>query len=257
MKLIIPLVTLAFISCGQTPEPLPSSPQKPNIKLQSYIQKHQNDTMESISLGSVSNGSLKHGKLVPFSGPNFEYFDETSYLSGRAFLNHKVLKTMLDGYKELSMVHPERKFKIMECAHQHGGKLWPHRTHQNGLSVDFMMPKLKNNQPYYGLDSLGTNHYWLTFTNDGKYQKDPSISIDFELIAQHILILNEKAKQHSLKVEKVIIKVELKDELFSGKFGKQLKESGIYVVKSLTPTVNELHDEHYHIDFKEINNISK
>ena len=82
--------------------------------------------------------------------------------------------------------------------------------------------------------------------------KDNSIIIDFESVAKHILILNEKAKKHKLKIEKVIIKVELKDELFKGEYGKDLKETGIYIVRSLTPKINELHDDHYHIDFKEI-----
>ena len=202
-------------------------------------------------MGSVSNGSLKNGKLVPFFGNNFSYFDETSYLSGRAFLNSKVLNTILDTYKVLETAQPNRKFKIMECAHKHGGKLWPHRTHQNGLSADFMMPKLKNQKPYYGLDTIGVNHYWLNFNNKGQYSKDTSITIDFESIAQHILLLQKEAKKHRLKIQKVIIKTELKDELFQGEYGKKLKESGIYIVKSLSPTINALHDEHYHIDFKE------
>lgn len=231
---------------------LVNQPLKPNNKIDQFIKNHPNNKQESASLGSVSNGSLKNGKLVPFYGSNYSYFDETSYLSGRAFLNSKVLTTVINGYNELSIQKPERLFKIMECSHEHGGKLWPHRTHQNGLSVDFMMPKLKNNKPYYGLDSIGTNHYWLTFNDKGQYEKDTSITIDFELIAQHILILQKEAKKNNLKISKVIIKVEMKNELFRGPFGQQLKESGIYIVKSLTPTINALHDEHYHIDFKEI-----
>jgi len=114
-----------------------------------------------------------------------------------------------------------------------------------------MMPKLKNQKPYYGLDTIGVNHYWLNFNNKGQYSKDTSITIDFESIAQHILLLQKEAKKHRLKIQKVIIKTELKDELFQGEYGKKLKESGIYIVKSLSPTINALHDEHYHIDFKE------
>lgn len=231
---------------------LVKQPLKPNNKIDQFIKNHPNNSQESASLGSVSNGSLKNGKLVPFYGSNYSYFDETSYLSGRAFLNSKVLTTVLNGYNELSIQKPGRLFKIMECSHEHGGKLWPHRTHQNGLSVDFMMPKLKNNAPYYRLDSIGTNHYWLTFNDKGQYEKDTSITIDFELIAQHILILQKEAKKSNLKISKVIIKVEMKNELFRGPFGQRLKESGIYIVTSLSPTVNALHDEHYHIDFKEI-----
>ena len=44
-------------------------------------------------------------------------------------------------------------------------------------------------------------------------------------------------------------KLELKDELYTCEYGEALKASGIYIVKSLTPSINQLHDEHYHIDF--------
>jgi penicillin-insensitive murein endopeptidase len=125
----------------------------------------------------------------------------------------------------------------------------PHRTHRNGLSIDFMMPKLQNGKPYYGLDDLGAGHYALTFNDEGKYEKDKSISIDFELIARHLLILDAKSRKQGIKITKVIIKMEMKDELYAGAYGKQLKTSGIYVTRNLTPGVNAMHDEHYHVDF--------
>jgi penicillin-insensitive murein endopeptidase len=225
---------------------------KSNITLKNYIKKHQNDSTPSESIGNVSDGILKNGKLLPFSGVNFDYFDEKSYLSGRAFTNHKVYKTVIKSYLALQKHYPNRKFKIMECSNEFGGKMWPHRTHQNGLSSDFMMPKIKNNKPYYGLDSLGVKHYWLSFDNNGRYVKDHSILIDFEKIAHHILILKAEGEKQNLTISKVIIKVELKDELFKGKYGQLLKDSGIYIVKSLTPIINAIHDDHYHIDFEEL-----
>ncbi len=252
MKLTLLFTIISLIVYSQNEITKPYEVKKPNTKLSDYVEKNSNNSLVSESFGSVSNGSLKNGKLVPFYGSNYTYFDKTSYLSGRAFLNSKVLNAILESYKVLETEQPDRVFKIMECAHKNGGKLWPHRTHQNGLSVDFMMPKNKNKKPYYGLDTIGIKHYWLNFNNSGQYMKDNSIIIDFESVAQHILILNEKAKKHKLKIEKVIIKVELKDELFKGEYGKYLKETGIYIVRSLTPKINELHDDHYHIDFKEI-----
>ena len=138
----------------------------------------------------------------------------------------------------------------MECSHQHGGKLYPHRTHQNGMSVDFMMPKLKDNKPYYGLDNLGAQHYMLTFDQNGKYSKDPSIEIDFNTIALHILELQSAAKKNGMSIAKVIIHTGIKDELFATEKGKILKQSEIYVVRNLSPLINSIHDDHFHIDFK-------
>ena len=252
MKFIMLFSVLSLAVCSQNQITKLSEVKKPNRRLLNFIEKNSNDSLISKSIGSVSNGSLKNGKLVPFYGSNFAYFDTASYLSGRAFLNSKVLNTILEGYKTLETEQPNRIFKIMECSHKKGGKLWPHYTHQNGLSVDFMMPKKKNKKPFYDLDTLGIKHYLLSFNKYGQYFKDNSISIDFESVAQHILILSEKAKKNNLKIEKVIIKVELKEKLFAGKKGRKLKESGIYIVKSLSSKINELHDDHYHIDFKEI-----
>lgn len=254
MRILSLLSFFSLVACGQNESVIKESLKvaMPNIKVQHYVKNHKNNSLPSESVGVVSKGSLKNGKLLPFSGTNFYYFDEKSYLSGRAFANHKVYNTILRSYKVLEDYYPNRKFRIMECSNESGGKMWPHRTHQNGMSSDFMMPKLKSNQPYYGLDSLGIKHYWLSFDDNGKYTKDDSIIIDFEKIAHHILILNMEGKNQGLKISKVIIKVAYKDELFIGKYGQLLKNSGIYIVKSLTPEINAVHDDHYHIDFQEL-----
>ena len=256
MKLLINLSIVLFaLSCQaqDKEQDLAGKKSKKNLSdIEQYYQEHKENGKESISSGTVSNGSLKNGKLIPFEGGNFQYFDTSSYLAGRAFTSSRVKKTVLNTYQELKTLVPDRQFYIMECSNEHGGKLFPHRTHQNGLSIDFMMPLLKGSNAYYELDILGKDHYWLEFDDEGKYTKDKSISVDFNLIAQHILLLDQEAKKNGLKVSKVIIKIEFKDELFATSFGKQLKSSGIYVVKSLSPMINALHDEHYHIDFKEI-----
>jgi len=219
-------------------------------KIKQYIAAHPDNEQPSQTAGNVSKGTLAHGKLMPFKGTNFRYFDAKSYLSGRAFTSDKVKQSMLDSYRELEEQVPGRQFYVMECSNEHGGKIFPHRTHQNGLSVDFMMPLLQDKKPYYGLDTIGADHYWLEFDNAGRYSKDQTISIDFNLVAQHILELEKQARKNGLKISKVIIKTELKDELFATAFGQQLQTSGIYVVKSLTPLINGLHDDHYHIDFE-------
>lgn len=218
-----------------------------------YLNTINEDSLPSSSEGVVSNGRLKNGKLIPFYGSNFQYFDSISYMSNRAFVHDQVRSTILATYGLLEKDYPQRKFYIMECSREHGGEMFPHKTHQNGMSVDFMMPLIKDDKAYFGLDTIGADHYWLSFDNSGKYNKDKSISIDFETVALHILRLNEAAKSFGLKVAKVIIKIELKDELFLGEQGKRLKESNIYVVQKLSPIINSLHDDHFHIDFEFLN----
>jgi penicillin-insensitive murein endopeptidase len=218
-------------------------------RIQSFYNQYKGNDLPSISSGTVSNGKLENGKLVPYYGANFEYFDTTSYFEHRAYLHNKVLETILSTYKEFETLVPGKKFFLMECSNAHGGKMTPHYTHQNGLSIDFMSPLLKDGKPHSDLDTLGIDHYWMAFNNDGKYITDNSVTIDFNLIAQHVLLLESNAYKYGLKIAKVILKLELKDELFATEYGRKLAESEIYFAKNLPDNINELHDDHYHIDF--------
>jgi penicillin-insensitive murein endopeptidase len=241
MKKLLLATLIASASCIVFGQQISSAIKK-------YMAKHPDGTSKSISVGTVSNGSLKNGKLIPYRGTNFQYFDSMSYVSHRAFVHHKVKKAVIASYKALESVN-NRQYTIMECSNKNGGKIYPHRTHQNGLSIDFMMPLKKNNKPYYGLDQTGAGHYLLKFDQNGRLADDKSIEIDFDATVLHILTLEKEARKNGLRIKKIIINTDLKDELYAAKNGTQLKSRGIYVVQKLTPMINALHDDHYHIDF--------
>lgn len=224
--------------------------QSNNSSPEAFYKKNKGDNQPSQSVGTVSAGSLKNGKLMPYKGNNFAYFDSLSYVKGRAFVHDKVKKAVLATYSTLEQLHPNRMFYLMECSNKNGGKMFPHRTHQNGLSVDFMVPKIKNGKPCYDLDKTGADHYFLAFDKQGRYIEDTSISIDFNLLAQHILLLEKEARKKGIKIKKVIINTDLKDELFATEYGKKLKTSGIYIAQNLSPLINSLHDDHIHVDFE-------
>jgi len=258
MKFYFFLVLLPFASC-QSQTTLPTTATAVNEvnqgdTIEGFYSANKGNDLPSKSLGSVSNGSLVNGKLLPFSGVNFRYFDTTSYLNKRAFVNDQLLKTVLSCYKECELAFPNHSFCIMECSNEKGGKIAPHHTHQNGLSIDFMTPLIKDGKPYYGLDSLGAEHYLLEFDAEGKNSDDKTIQIDFETVAHHLWILEQAARKNGLKISKVIWKLELKDELFATEYGKKLKAQNIYFAQNLTPIINSLHDDHYHVDFERIAN---
>lgn len=254
MKLIpITLCLLLIQACsGQTkqlnPEKTPEKEQKSDA-IQKLYDQYQHNTSRSISSGTVSNGSLKNGRIFPFKGPNFIYFDSTSYLNKHAFTHEKVHDAVLATYKTFETVLPAFEFGLMECSNEHGGKIWPHRTHQNGLSVDFMSPLLKNGIPSTDFNTIGLPHYLMDFDKDGVYTEDSAYAIDFNLIARHILELDKQAKKNGLRIEKVILKIALKDNLFATEYGKKLKNSGIYFATNLSDLIDSLHDDHYHVDF--------
>lgn len=256
MRLFFPLLPFLFLlSCEQvtTTTQLKASTVSDTTRLSSvdaHYQKYSKRTDESVSTGSVSNGSLKNGYLFPFTGSNFHYFDTTSYLSNRGFVHKKVLLSTLAAYAQLAQELPGSTFGIMECSNENGGKIAPHRTHQNGMSIDFMTPLLHHGVPSTELDFSGAPHYLMDFDNQGRYTEDTTYNIDFETMAHHLLALQKTAAENGLKIAKIIWKVELQKALFATPSGKKLKASGVYVTTKLTPLINSLHDDHYHVDFE-------
>jgi len=211
--------------------------------------KHKN-IGQSESVGSVGNGHLVNGYLMPYSGPNFSYFSFISYfVMDNAYVHSKVSQTVLDAYRECQESCPQAHFRIMECSDKKGGKMLLHNTHQNGLSIDFMLPKKKNDQVFSRLDGLGLWHYFLDFKNDGSLRANESITIDFETMARHILALDDAGKKYGVRVKKVILKIELKDEFYRTTSGKKVRNRGIYFAKVLPELINSAHEDHYHIDF--------
>lgn len=261
MKQIIPVFSVLLFSCVEKSSPIVNVIQNnviqheetPASPMKSYYLKHNNDSLISVSTGTAGNGKLKNAVLFPPKGANFKYFSEGSYLKGRAFINSEVNSIVIAALKELEKTVPEQTFQIMEISHQHGGELWPHRTHQKGTSVDFMLPKQKNGKIDYSLDDKGVNHYFLATDNDGMYLNSGGVKVNFETTAQQILAINESANLKGWKIKKVIFKIELQDDLFKTKTGKILKSKNIYFVKHLSKKVNDIHDDHFHIDFEKKN----
>ena len=217
-KLPILFGIIFLISCT-SPTKLPAETKpvktvkktKKEIAVQRYMDQYKDNNQPSTSIGTVSTGALSNGKLFPFYGPNFEYFDTLSYFNHRAFVNGKLKKTMLQAYHVLDSQIPSRKFVVMECSNKKGGTMHPHRTHQNGLSIDFMMPLIKGDSAYYELDTLGAAHYWLRFDRNGRYANDTLISIDLNLVARHLLILDDQARKNGLKISMVLNRSSTKD----------------------------------------------
>jgi len=225
---------------------------------------HTNEGKSKIT-GTVGKGKLENGWLLPYSGPNFRYYSPISYyLLDRAYVHDKVYQTMLGAYHTLETTCPGTQFRVMDCARREGGGVWPHRTHQIGMSVDFMVPLQRVQegaaagaaQPGSGaapdqfrwLDRIGIWHYLLQFDEQGKWSE--GIAIDFDTMGKQLLALDDAARANGLRVQKVILKINLKDEFFASPSGRKLKNRGVYFARALPELVDELHDDHYHVDFK-------
>ncbi len=206
----------------------------------SLLQLTENDK-RSESVGHVGNGSIQNAKRVDFRGDNFTTYSFLCYLAGRTYVHDKVKATILDAYSSCEKTCSGKTFVLGETGRCKGGRFMPHRTHQNGMSVDFMVPVLKKNKPYRFNWIFNIWGYGREFDNRGKKGK---YEIDYEAIAKHLLALDQAAKKNGLVIQKVIFDPVLRKIL--------LEKPGGDKIKSLPFTKKRViirHDDHYHVDF--------
>jgi penicillin-insensitive murein endopeptidase len=207
----------------------------------------------SESIGSVRNGQLKNGYILPYKGPNFSYFSPLSYyVMNNGYTHSTLYKVVMEAYEECERTCPDIDFKIMQSTDKHGGKLFFHRTHQNGYGIDFMIPTInKKGEQSKMLDWLGMWHYLLNFDEEGYNEIIGSVQLDFETISKHIIAIDDAARRNGLRIRKILIKTQLIDELYATDAGKEIQRRGIFIPTRLPHIVNQVHDDHYHIDFEE------
>ncbi len=206
---------------------------------------------ESTSLGSVRNGKLKNGWLVPFEGNNFQYFSRFSYyILNCGYVNDKIHHTIMDAYAACEASCAEQKFWLMECSRKQGGRMVLHWTHQNGTSVDFMVPTKRGTKRDVLSDHFGLFHYLLSYNANGQFTLNPKTEIDFVTMGTHILALDDACRKNGLRIRKILFNTNMLDELFNTPAGREIQEREIFIPRRLNDFINRLHDDHYHVDFE-------
>lgn len=200
---------------------------------------------ESICYGETKNGKLEAGVKLPEKGINFISYSTLAGMLGRTYVHSKVRSVFLEAYKNLALNRPEKVFKYAETGFKEGGEFKPHKTHQNGLSIDFMVPVIneKGKSVYFSSNVLNKFGYSVEFSKKGEFKE---YRIDFESLAAHIVELDKTAKKHGFSIWRVIFDPTLQDRLFKTKFAGYLRKN---IRFSKTPAWVR-HDEHYHVDFK-------
>ena len=200
---------------------------------------------ESTCFGTTKNGRLENGVALPLSGKNFISYSRDKKIQERIYVHSLVKKIVVESYEALSQTKPTKKFKYAETGFKNGGQFEPHKTHQNGLSIDFMVPVLdKNNESTY-FPSDSSNHYGYDVEFDHLGENE-NYRIDFESLAAHIVALHEAALDNDIELWRVIFAPVLQSELYQTEYGDYIKKN-IYI-----PTKKSWvrHDEHFHVDFK-------
>jgi penicillin-insensitive murein endopeptidase len=199
----------------------------------------------STCYGSSANGRLDGGVQLPASGTNFVAYSAEGVGLGRTYVHDVVRKIVVDAYTHLAQTMPEKTFVYGETGLEHGGTIPPHKTHQAGISVDFMVPVLDRENRSVPLPATRSNKfgYGLEFDGDGRI---PGYRIDFDAMAEHLFQLSLASRQHGIAIKRVIFDRGLLEKLFNTKpHGAELKRT-IPFMKG-EPWIR--HDEHYHVDF--------
>lgn len=199
---------------------------------------------QSTCYGTAANGRLKNGVKLPSAGDNFVTYSDLAGLLGRTYMHTIARDIVLSAYTSLKNSHPNKVFKYAETGFEEGGPFKPHKTHQNGLSIDFMSPVLDKQGKSVHLPTHPFNKYGYNIEFDGKGSYG-DYRIDFEAMAAHLIALNNAAKEHKAKIWRVIFDPALQSFLFKTRHGEYLRRHITFSKKRSWVR----HDEHYHVDF--------
>lgn len=199
----------------------------------------------STCYGTTKNGRLENGWQLPSSGKNYEAYSSLGVFAGRNYVHSKVYEVIVAAYKALESTEPGTVFVYGETGFKEGGRFKPHKTHTNGLSVDFFVPVVNQEGvsvklPISLLNKFGYN---IEFNQNAQYKK---LSINFDAMAKHLVAIKQAADAQGVGISVVIFDNSFQQKLFSTSTGKALPELMSFSVKK--PWVR--HDEHYHIDFE-------
>jgi len=175
-----------------------------------------NSDGESECYGSPSNGRLEDG--VRLSTPRWMRDEVRSYcpfceLLLRTYVHSDVATVVhvaytgvgYDGFVNTDWVHGETGWPW-------GGSFRPHRTHKNGLSVDFMAP-LKDGARF-------PTHPFNRFGYDEEFDENGNGAagkIDFRAMGSHLASLLSAAQEAGGGIRRVILAPDLQDDLFAAR----------------------------------------
>lgn len=200
---------------------------------------------ESICYGTTGNGSLENGVKLPSRGNNFISYGTLPELLGRTYVHSRVRNVIIDAYRALETEQPGKVFKYAETGAKDGGEFTPHKTHQNGLSVDFTVPVLdrRGNSIHLPTNPFNKYGYSIEFDENGT---SGNYTIDFEAMGAHIVALHKASRNNGIEIWRMLLDPRLQKHLYASSYGDYIKEN--ITIPEKKSWVR--HDDHYHVDFK-------
>lgn len=200
---------------------------------------------ESRCFGTPANGRLESGVALDYEGVNFSPYSAIGVGLGRTYVHSRVARTVAAAYAALAVELPRAVFVYGESGWEDGGRIKPHRTHQNGLSVDFMVPVRNADGASVPLPTGVTNKFGYAIEFDAQ-ASDGRLSIDFEAMAAHLHALHVAARAEGIDIGRVIFERQWLPRLHATRYGAYLRKH----VEFMRTDAWVRHDEHYHVDFR-------
>jgi len=181
---------------------------------------------------------------LPSKGANFSAYSSLASTLGRTYVHSNVRDVVVATYAALEKTAPTKVFVYGETGWASGGRFRPHRTHQNGLSVDFMVPVTDRTGKSVPLPTSAGNRwgYDIEFDANARFGE---YAIDFEALAEQLYQLHVAAKARGVGIALVILDLPFLPRLFATARGAYLEQN----LPFMRGRAWWRHDEHYHVDF--------
>lgn len=197
--------------------------------------------------GTVAAGSVENGHAIPPWGPGFRTYSFLGSALGRQYVDGRVRDTLMAAFAARARAESGRVFVIGETGWPSGGRIRPHRTHQNGSSVDIFVPLVARGSSI----PLVNTWPWTKFGYNPEFDQHGARGgdrISFESIAALLLDLDAQARTRGLRLAKIIIAPEYVPLLLDTPSGRKLGPLANLLTRKPAWV---RHDEHVHVDFVE------
>jgi penicillin-insensitive murein endopeptidase len=199
---------------------------------------------QSTCHGRVGNGRVENAVSLPREGPNFVRMAQGPVSAGRVYVHSLVHDILLDAYAALAIERPGIRWVYGETGLPRGGPMPPHKTHQNGLSVDLFVPvvdKAGNSVQFPNRPDNGFG-YLVDFDPRGE---NATHAIDYPALGDLLFHLHQAAARHGSGLALVVFETELRWRLFDTPRGSWLRRNIPF--PAWDDSVR--HDDHIHVDF--------
>lgn len=199
----------------------------------------------STCYGTTSAGRLDSGVKLPAKGANFIGYSTILRIAGRTYVHSEVRNIIVETYRILETEQSGKNYKYGETGYQNGGLFKPHKTHQNGLSVDFFTPMIdeQGNSTHLPTHPFNKFGYNIEFEDNGNYGE---LVIDYDAMAAHIALLHKVSVENGFDLWRVIFDPPLQKKLFETQYGEYLRKNITFSNRRSWVR----HDDHYHVDFE-------